>query len=151
MEHSIRQTLSCGKVARMGIALVVVAMGAGIFAQEGLTQPVEIPPTAILEGVPSVRIDSDERTTTRRVLGTTEADEERLRVRVVDGRFYWSSRNDRPLHLESSGAFTYLTGSEPGRYIRLTRVNDRITYVEHVDMSAGSITWWGELTIVVGK
>jgi hypothetical protein len=41
--------------------------------------------------------------------------------------------------------------SEPGQYIRFTRLNDKISYVKHVDLTSGSVTWFGELRIVVGK
>jgi hypothetical protein len=33
----------------------------------------------------------------------------------------------------------------------MTRLNDRVSYVEHVDLASGSVTWWGELRIVIGK
>jgi hypothetical protein len=114
-------------------------------------QPVEIPASATsLEGIPTVRIDSAEGGTRRRVLDPAEAAKARLTVRVVDGQFYWTSRGNRLLHLNSSGEFTYLS-SEPGQYIRLTRLNDRISYVEHVDITSGTVTWFGELRIVIGK
>ena len=113
-------------------------------------QSVEIPKVATLEGVPTIRVDSTADATTRRVLGSSEAAQNPLKVRVRDGRFYWASRDNRLLQLNSSGPFTYLS-SEPGSYIRLTRLNDTISYVEHVDMKErGSVTWWGELRIVVG-
>ena len=114
-------------------------------------QPVEVPAGATsLERIPTVRIDSAEENTTRRVLDRAEAAKARLTVRVVDGQFFWTSRDNRPLHLNSSDEFTYLS-SEPGQYIRLTRLDDRISYVEHVDLTSGSVTWFGELRIVVGK
>ena len=114
-------------------------------------RPVEIPAGATsLEGIPTVRIDSAEGKTTRRVLDAAEADKVRLTIRVVDGQFYWTSRGNRLLHLNSSSEFTYLS-SEPGQYIRLTRLNDKISYVEHVDLTSGSVTWFGELRIVLGK
>jgi hypothetical protein len=114
-------------------------------------RPVEIPSGAVtLEGVPTVRIDASEGSTTRRVLSDAEAARNRLAVSVVDGRFLWASRGNRPLRLSSSGPYTYLS-SEPGAYIRFTRLNDRIAYVEHVDLAFGSVTWWGELKIAAGK
>jgi hypothetical protein len=70
-----------------------------------------------------------------------------LTIRVVDGQFYWTSRENRPLRLSQSGEFTYLA-SDPGRYIRFTRLDDQIGYVEHLDAAWGSVTWWGELRIV---
>jgi hypothetical protein len=103
-----------------------------------------------LEGIPTVRIDSAEGSTTRQVLDAAEAAKARLTVRVVDGRFHWTTRDNRLLRLNSSGEFTYLS-SEPGQYIRFTRLRDKISYVEHVDLTSGSVTWFGELRIVVGK
>ena len=114
-------------------------------------QHVEIPAGATsLEGIPTERIDSAEGNTTRRVLDAAEAARDRLTVKVIDGQFYWTTRGNRPLRLNLSREFTYLS-SEPGQYIRLTRLNDKISYVEHVDLTSGSVTWFGELRIVIGK
>ena len=74
-----------------------------------------------------------------------------MSIRIEDGGFYWSSRDNRRLALTSSGEFTYLSSSEPGRYVRIRRLNDRLTYMEHVDTDLGSVTYWGELRIVFGK
>lgn len=106
--------------------------------------------TTSLEGTPTVRIDSTEGKTTRHVLSAAEAAKARLLVKVVDGEFYWGNRDNRLLQLTSSGEFTYLS-SAPGQYIRLTRMNDKISYIEHVDLKSGSVTWFGELRIVIGK
>lgn len=139
-------------IAAIDVAIVCIGLAAhGAAAQEPLQpQSVDIPATATaLEGIPAVRVDSAEGTTTRRVLGAAEAAKSRLRIGVVDGQYYWTSRENRLLRLNSSGAFTYLS-SEPGNYIRFTRLNDKIAYVEHVDLAFGSVTWWGELRIMTG-
>jgi hypothetical protein len=132
----------------VAVAVAMTLLAFGVAAQEPpAPRPVEIPTTAtVLEGTPTVRIDSVEGATTRHLLDKAEAVKSRLRVSVIDGQYYWTSRENRLLRLNASGAFTYLS-SEPGQYIRLTRVNDRISYVEHVDMALGSVTWWGELRI----
>jgi hypothetical protein len=137
------------------LAFVLAGPGGGVsnaFPQEA-AQPrsVQIPAGAVtLEGIPTVRIDSAEQGATRRVLGETEARRDRLTVSQVNGKYYWTSRENKLLQLNSSGPYTYLS-SEPGRYIRFTRINDRISYVEHVDSALGSVTWWGELRIVGRK
>jgi hypothetical protein len=125
----------------------------GALSQESPSaEGVVIPPsTTVLEGIPTVRIDSAEGRATRHLLDQAEAAKSRLRVSVIDGQYYWTSRENRLLQLNSSGAFTYLSSSEPGQYIRFTRVKDRITYVEHVDVALGSVTWWGEMKIVTGR
>ena len=61
-----------------------------------------------------------------------------------------ASCDNRRLRLEASGPFTYLS-SEPGNYIRFTRIDDKVVYVEHVDTALGSVTWWGELQVDVGR
>lgn len=145
----------------IGTACLVLA-ASGSFGQAA-PQRIEIPPAATtLEGIPSVRIDSAEGRTTRQVLGVTAAKKDRLLISIVDGKYFWTSRDNRLLQLTPSGAFTYFS-SEPGSYIRLTRINDKISYVEHVDAALlsptprstplpfGTVTWWGELRIVLGK
>ncbi len=128
----------------------VILIAADAFGQ---TKPakIEIPAnTTVLEGVPTVRVDAAEASAKRHVLGPAEAAKDRLRVKVIDGKLLWASQGDRPLRLSSSGDFTHLT-SDPGSYIRLTKVNNKITYVEHIDQATKSVTWWGELRFVVGK
>jgi len=144
---------SIGRRLIIGVAFACTAVmvqngGAQDAARQ---QPVEIPSGATsLEGLPVVRVDSSEQSTTRRVLDADRAKTDRLTVRVVDGQFYWTTRGNRLLQVSSSGEFTYLS-SAPGQYIRLTRLNDRITYVEHIEQASGSTTWFGELRIVLGK
>jgi hypothetical protein len=143
------------RVRPLATAVAIVCLGPALphgFHQEPTRQQrVEIPADAAsLEGIPTVRIDSAEGRATRRRLDAAEAANARLRVKVVDGHFYWTTRGNRLLSLNESGAFTYLS-AEPGQYIRLTRLNDKISYVEHVDQTSGSVTWFGELKVVVGK
>ena len=135
--------------ATMGALCLIASVS---FGQESAEpQPVDIPPTgAVLEGIPTVRVDAAEDGATLQVLSESEAEESRLTVGFVDDQYYWTSRENRPLQKFAVGAFTYLS-SDPGHYIRFTRLNDRIAYTEHVDSASGSTTWWGELRIVVGE
>ena len=140
-----------------GLAAATMLVSAALLiptasAQSGApTASVKIPPNAIgLDGIPTVRVDAAEGDTTRRVLDEAESLKSRLVVQIVDGQYYWTSRDNRRLRLDASGPFTYLS-SEPGNYIRMTRIDDKLSYVEHVDTAFGSVTWWGELRVVVGK
>lgn len=136
----------------LGLALGLAAVPVLLPAQDApKPTKVEIPATAIaLEGVPKVRIDEGEARATHRVLAAPEAMRERLVVRVRNGQFYWETRDNQPLRLNLSGEFTYLS-TDPGHYIRLSRVGDTLSYVEHVEMDSRSVTWRGELRIVLGK
>jgi hypothetical protein len=141
---------SAGLIAAMLAAAALLAP-AIVGQSEAPPASVRIPPNAIaLEGIPTVRVDAAQSGTTRHVLTEAESAKSRLRVKIVDGEYYWTSRDNRRLRLDAWGPFTYLS-SEPGNYIRLTRINDKVSYVEHMDMPTGSVTWWGELQFVVRK
>ena len=86
----------------------------------------------------------------RRMLDAMEREQSRLTVQKVNGAYIWTSRDNKMLTLFNEGPFTYLSAA-PGQYIRFTQVNDRITYVEHIDSPIGSVTWFGELRVVLGK
>jgi hypothetical protein len=148
MRRLIQTTVFVASVMAAGLSL---AAQGGIGQETARPQRVEIPVgTTSLEGLPTVRIDSAKDTTTRHVLDAAEAAKARLTIKVIDGQFYWTTRGNRQLRLDLSDRFTYFS-SEPGQYIRMTRLNDKISYVEHVDVTSGSVTWFGELRVVIGK
>jgi hypothetical protein len=130
-----------------------LAVGSAGAAQQAQTagEKTVIPPNAsALEGVPAVRLDAKKDGALRRALDSDEAAKQALKIRVVDGKYFWATRENVPLTLTTAGEFTYLT-AEPGQYIRLRKVNNKIEYVEHVDKEWESVTWWGEMRIVLKK
>jgi hypothetical protein len=140
----------------VGAVGLVVSLSAGTTAAarqaQSSREPAVIPENAsALEGLPAVRIDASKEGATRRTLNGAEASKQSLKIQIVNGQYYWASRDNRPLTLSSSGEFVYLTSAEPGQYVRFKRINDRIAYVEHVDMAFGSVTYWGELRIVLDR
>ncbi len=128
----------------------LVLMTGVVYAQEPkATELLGIPQDAtLLEGLPDVRVEVTDEAVTRRPVAPEEAEKERLRVRVKDGSLF---SDDGPLTVSESGGFTYLSSTRPGRYVRLRRLNDRLLYAEHVDMGERSVTYWGELRVVVGR
>ena len=138
------------RVATAAVCALSAAAAAGQAQSTGNT-PVIPKNATTLEGVPDVRVDATAEGARRQVLDRADADAQSLKIEIVDGKYYWSSQGGRPLTMTSSGEFTYLSSAEPGKYVRLRRLHDRITYVEHIDMPAGSVTYWGELRIVLGK
>jgi hypothetical protein len=138
--------------AAAGAVLILALLSTPFTAQEGTKDNLGLPHDATaLEGLPRVRIDVTQNATTRRDLDPAEAAKNQLTIRIADGRFYWTSRGNRPLASTRSGEFTYLSTAEPGRYVRIRRLNDKFTYVEYVDSDFGSVTYWGELRVVIGK
>ena len=143
----LRQT-----VAVIGVA-GCLAIGSGSAAQQPQTsgeKPVIPENASALEGVPAVRLDAKKDGAMRRTLDSDEAARQSLKIKVDNGKFFWATRENVPLTLTTAGEFTYLT-AEPGRYIRLRKVNDKIEYVEHVDREWESVTWWGEVRVVLKK
>lgn len=144
---------------RRHVLLSVIAATACAMAASGVASRAQapadgigLPPNAMsLEGVPTVRLEATRDAATRRRLDSREALGERLVIQIDDGRLIWSSRGGRPLTVTSAGTYTYLLSAQPGQYIRLQRLNDRLTYVEHLDFDARSVTYWGELKIVLGS
>ncbi len=138
--------------AMAAVAMVVLLLPAATPAQSPPRQSeAPIPPTATaLAGVPRVKIENSEEGTTRTLLDPAQAAANRLAVRVSQNRLYWSSRDDRSLSLTSSNGAFYLSPTDPGSYIRFWRVNDRLTYMEHIDLGPRSVTYWGELKVVLG-
>jgi hypothetical protein len=140
----------------VGVVGLMVCLAAGTAAAarqaQSKSEPAVIPENArALEGLPAVRIDASKEGASRRTLSSAEAAKQGLKIQILNGQYYWTSRDNRPLTLSSSGEFTYLTSTEPGQYVRFRRINDRIDYVEHVDMGTGSVTYWGELRIVLDR
>ena len=144
----LRQTVSAISAV---MCLIIVVSGARTQAQTGEPAPLIPKGTSALEGLPSVRLDATTEDATRRTLDSAEAAKEKLTISVVNGRYFWTSRGNQPLTLRASGEFTYLSSAEPGQYIRFRKINDRLAYVEHVDSALGSVTYWGELRIVLGR
>jgi hypothetical protein len=143
-QRPIRRIVWLGATAGL-VLLASTAAAQAPTAAEILDLPRE---ATALEGLPDVRVDVTDQSVTRRALDAAESDRERLKVRIEDGRLYWDE--DRPLSVAASGAFVYLTSARPGHYVRLRRLNDRLTYVEHVDKGDRSVTYWGELRVVLG-
>lgn len=140
------------RAAAIVAALGLVMTSAAVRGQVPDDQSPAIPQGASkLEGLPAVRLDATKDDAKRRPLNRAEATKEKLTISIVNGQYYWTSRENRPLTLRSSGEFTCLSSADPGLYVRFRKVNDRIAYVEHVDSALGSVTYWGELRIVLGR
>ena len=133
-------------------SLGALVMTGAVLAQARRPDEAVLPKNATaLEGLPQVRIDTAKDNVSRRKLDPAEAAKSRLTVAIVDGRFYWGEQPGRPLTVSTSGGFTYLSSTEPGRYVRIQDVNGMLTYVEHVDMGNQFVTYWGELRVVLGR
>ena len=142
-----RRTRAMAMVA----ALAILSWASSSRAQTIAATPVIPDNATALEGLPTARLDATREGAKRQRLDRDHAANQALQITIVDGRYYWTSRENRPLTLTTAGEFTYLTSTEPGQYVRFRKINDRLSYVEHVDMGFASVTYWGELRIVLGR
>lgn len=140
-----------GVAAGLALMATLAAAQTQTGNRQDVVKPVIPSDATVLEGMPTVRLDVTDQGTKRQALDRKHAAAEALKIEIVDGRYYWTSREKQPLTVTTSGEFTYLTSTEPGKYVRFKKLNDRISYVEHVDMEFGSVTYWGQLRIIVGQ
>jgi hypothetical protein len=141
------------RIGRITAVLVGLGLLAGVAVSQTHAPDAEaqIPPNATaLEGIPQIRVDVTQGGVTRRQLGAAEAAKDRLTIKIIDGRLYRAGE-ERPLVVTSSKDFVYLSSVEPGNYVRVRKLDDRYSYIEHMDMPFGSVTFWGELRIVIEK
>jgi hypothetical protein len=134
------------------ILLTSPLMTTGGFTQAAEpSQTITFPANAkALEGLPQVRVDASKDNVTRRLLNPSEAVKSRLTIKIDKGRLYWAGQ---PLKVWESGSYTYLSSTEPGRYVRIQwlKDQDKLAYVEHVDMTDLWVTYWGEMRVVLDK
>lgn len=152
----VAETRTLGRVMRNGMwgLSLLMLVSVGITGQSTTSEgvPASIPAGATaLQGLPTVRVDTTVDETKRHTLTAKEANEHGLSITVTGGRYFWTSRRNEELTVRTGGEFTYLTTANPGQYVRLRRIDDRLTYVEHLDMDSRSVTYYGELRIVLGR
>ena len=142
------------RIARLAALVAVPLLLAGAVLAQGSERSsgVTFPANAqALEGLPEVRVEARKDRVDRRTLDAAESTTSRLTITIAEGQFYWGAKTGTPLTVTTTGSFTYLSSTEPGRYIRIQELNHRLSYVEHLDMPFGSVTFWGELRVVLEK
>jgi hypothetical protein len=107
----------------------------------------------VFDGVPTVKVESGERKTTRFVLSKKERMESRVTIVRREGRYYWASRENKELMRVVSGAFQYFISREGTGYVKvldshllptsMRPAGPRFQYMEHLPIMLGTITYWG--------
>lgn len=91
--------------------------------------------TASIVGIPKSRVDSNSTNTARRILSKEETQKSILSISHINGKFYWSSRENIELNHRISGAFDYFYPDNGSGYIKAYRETDgKIYYMEHVHL-----------------
>lgn len=117
--------------------------------------------TVVLDGSPSIRVDSDATQTRRRELTGTDRAKARVRIERVGDKYFWVTRGDRELIHHEGGIYHYFIDPLGGGYVKVVDWHDvpaadrpkgpRYSFYEHVSLGEGTITYWGGVeTAVLG-
>jgi len=93
MRIYLRTTQAIGMVA----ALAILSWASSSWAQTIGAIPVILDNATALEGLPTARLDATSEGAKRQRLDRDQAANQALHIKIVDGRYYWTSRENRPL------------------------------------------------------
>lgn len=107
----------------------------------------------VLDAGPAVKVESGEGATTRSVLRESERTKYRVIVTKRGGQYFWTSREERELVYQQSGAFYYFIDPRGGGYVKVFDADTlpasmrdpgpRFRYMEHLTLGLSTITYWG--------
>ena len=105
-------------------------------------------PENIFTGTPRFRVVAHGKAAESVVLSAKETEEYVCRIAVEDGRFLWTSRENKELLRSESGAFTLYMARDGSGMIKI--VNDQTValqdydYFEQLSLGMTTYTYWGE-------
>jgi len=101
-------------------------------------------------GIPETEVVSGPLKTLRRKLDKNEAKEKALRIAQINGRFYWSSQDNRELfHWIENNMFDCFYAEDLYGYIRAFRDKGKMVYMESfIGLEIENTTRFGELMLI---
>jgi hypothetical protein len=103
----------------------------------------------VFSGTPTIKVESAPQAANRVELTTQEQTEYRVLITARDGKYYWTSRENKELFHFRSGAFDWFVAPGSGyikvvdrRYL-LQEDGPRYLYMEHMTLLLNTITYWG--------
>jgi hypothetical protein len=130
------------KFLRYALFLVISVFGVSVGQTAAENEVVFI-------GYPDSRIISGTDKQIRTVLSNAERTEYRVVITKRDGKYYWTSREDKELIHFESGVFHWFIAPTSG-YIKLVESllvdktdTPRYVYVEHLTLRLDTYTYWG--------
>ena len=100
--------------------------------------------TLSIVGIPSSRVDSSAGQTSRVELNKSERDEYKLRISLIDGKYYWTSRDNVELaYIHTYGVCGMFIPTNGHGYIKMCNSPDGVSYIEIVSMLDSSISYFG--------
>ncbi len=100
------------------------------------------------EGMPHTRVEITLGATTSEAVPRAEREKRRVVITRDGDKYFWASRNNTPLYKLDSGDYvTYVAATGVG-YVRVLSarkaIGRNVTYMEHLTVQMGSITYFGK-------
>ena len=106
--------------------------------------------TVALYGSPLVKIESGQDGTELVSMSPSQRQEFHVGIVKRDGRYFWSTREDRELLHTQSGAYHLFIDPLGGGYVKvevtsllLPDSDTPIRYIEHLSLGLATLTYWG--------
>lgn len=100
--------------------------------------------TVVLRAKPSSMVTSGPDRTDRELLSEPLTSKNAVLIVKKGNRFFWATRENRELFYNLSGMFHIFVDIRSGAYVKITRSEYGCSYMEHVHLHLGTITYWGE-------
>lgn len=103
----------------------------------------------VFTGIPSLKVIVSESSSSRTQLSEKDASDSKVIITKSGDQYFWSSRGNTELSLVRSGAFWIFLATNGSGYVRIVdqelrdMVEAEYSYVEHLTMMLGSVTYYG--------
>ena len=113
-------------------ALVAVMLASGCFAE-----------SIVLKGYPFVRGEGTPEGSSNTSLTDNVSEEYKVIISKDNGKYYWLSRENKPLLYSRSGIFHLFVNPDGSGYIKVAERDGKYLYMEHMSLVFGTVTYWG--------
>jgi len=117
----------------LGLILVIIVPAVSIGGTESI----------VLNGIPLTQSKSNIQESQNYQLSESQQNEYRLLITKIGENYFWKTRENRPLFKHQSGDITIFIEMGGAGYIRISKVEGRFFYMEHMAHGFQSVTYWG--------
>jgi hypothetical protein len=101
------------------------------------------PSTVVVNGLPMKKVISDIEGTESVTVSEKERLSYRLLITKKGKQYVWASRDNKELIFSQNGAFYDFVEPNGRGYIRVSIVDGKCLYMEHLTLGFKNITYWG--------
>lgn len=98
----------------------------------------------VLNGTPAIRCSSSIQETGNESLSPEDRVKNRVTITKKDGKYFWTTRENRELLHRVSGGFHYFIEPGGAGYVKVMVQDRKVLFMEHVSIVFMTVTYWGE-------